>query len=495
MGRTKKPETKTSIDPRLDGSWREEINGWMRVPIHGSARDRGLQHGYLLADEVRAALRTIRYLIYLDTGLEFDWFAANAEAMFTDPLASNHGGRLKDGSGVEILEELEGIVAGVNANRKPRDRKISLPELMGWNGYPELICSWFPAVMSGQISPKVPVPSGHHVGAAPSFQPHFFAHHCSAFVAAGDHTADGGVVIAQTTWQRFANGDAYNVIVDIEPRDGHRILMQSVPGYVNSSTDFSQTSAGLAIAETSINVSGFDPTGLPEFFRSRRATQYANSISSWRDLFKEGNNGGYVNTWFLADSRRGEIAALELTLKRDVLQPVLKSGYYTGYNIPLSVEVRNLDCPGSSGYDNILKSGSRRVRFDALMRRYKGRIDAQIAQAILADHFDEYTRLECASGRTVCGHFDNDDGRHGGGHGPYYPWGSLDGKVTTSASILDRKFWARWGRACGTPLVVDEFLASHPQYEEFRGYMKDRPSYPWTEFHTGRKSAAGGRIS
>ncbi len=477
------------VQTRLGNSTRGDVHGWVYARIEGSPANRGFQHGYWLANELREALRCIRYLIFQDTGMTFDWFAANAQALFETMLRSNFGGKLTDGSGSDVIQEIEGIVAGANAHRGPNDAEITLADVIGWNAYPEMICQWWPAVSSGHLKPLVPMDASDAKRSAQLTAPkpvtkpaHHFSHCCSSFMAVGDHTSDGGIVAAQTTWQRFANGDAYNIVLDIQPDRGQRLLMQSVPGYIYSSTDFWVTGAGLIVAETSLNTAGFQPDQLPEFFRARRAGQYADSITSWCDLFKFGNNGGYVNTWLLGDTHRNEIAAYELTLSHDILQPVLKSGCYASCNIPLSVEVRNLDQSGPSGFDNVLVSAGRRVRFDQLMAEHKGKIDADLAQHILADHHDLYLRKDTPSGRTICGHFDTDDGRFPGGQSPHYPWGSLDGKVSTTKLAAEMKLLARWGRACGTPLNVEAFYAHNPQYEWLRGYMRDRPTQPWTLF-------------
>ena len=258
-------KTSTAPRPSLQGGRRADVHGWIHLHIEGKARARGHQHGYLLASEIREAIATIGYLIRQDTGLEFAWFAQNAEALFLDPLASNYGGKLTDGSGVEVLEELEGIVAGASLNRRRGDVRLTLADLLGWNAYPELICQWWPAVQSGQLKPAAPLPESKsralaeraaHAPQRGGFHPD---HSCSAFVAVGKQTLDGEVVIAHTTWQRFASGDAYNVILDLQPECGARILMQSVPGYVASSTDFLINDAGLAVTETSSSGSGFDP--------------------------------------------------------------------------------------------------------------------------------------------------------------------------------------------------------------------------------------------
>jgi len=134
-----------------------------------------------------------------------------------------------------------------------------------------------------------------------------------------------------------------------------------------------------------------------------------------------------------------------------------------------------------SGYDNLLQGASRRVRFDELMAQFRGRIDADAARAILADHHDPYRKAEFPCSRSICGHLDNDDCSVGSGN-PFYPWGSLDGKVSAGPMMREMKISARWGRACGTPLRVGDFLREHPQFEWLRGSMKDRPTQPWTEF-------------
>jgi len=122
-----------------------------------------------------------------------------------------------------------------------------------------------------------------------------------------------------------------------------------------------------------------------------------------------------------------------------------------------------------------------------LLAEHKGRIDSKTAKKIISDHHDPYTETETPSGRTICGHIDNDDGRGGGGHGPYYPWGSLDGKVTTAALLKRNAFEARWGRACGTPFEVKPFFERNPQYEWMRHLTHDRPTRDWTEFPHAKK--------
>ena len=45
----------------------------------------------------------------------------------------------------------------------PGAAEITIDEILGWNGYPELICQWLPAVMSGALKPAVAT-SWHYIG-------------------------------------------------------------------------------------------------------------------------------------------------------------------------------------------------------------------------------------------------------------------------------------------------------------------------------------------
>ena len=107
--------------------------------------------------------------------------------------------------------------------------------------------------------------------------------HCSAFVATGSWTKDRRIVIGHNAWTNYIVGARWNIIFDLEPEKGHRILMDGLPGIITSDDDFGINDAGLMITETTITqFSGFDPNGTPEFYRSRKAMQYAASIDELR---------------------------------------------------------------------------------------------------------------------------------------------------------------------------------------------------------------------
>lgn len=63
----------------------------------------------------------------------------------------------------------------------------------------------------------------------------------------------------------------------------------------------------------------------------------------------------------------------------------------------------------------------------------------------------------------------------------------MDGKVTDSDLARSMSFWARWGNSSGMPFDAKKFLEEHTQWSHLDGYLKDRPSQPWTLFEAGEK--------
>ena len=70
---------------------------------------------------------------------------------------------------------------------------------------------------------------------------------------------------------------------------------------------------------------------------------------------------------------------------------------------------------------------------------------------------------------------------------PLRPHGAVDGKVMGSNLAEELSFWARWGNSSGMPFDAEKFLAEHIQWGYLEGYLKDRPSQPWTLFRAGEK--------
>ncbi len=473
---------------------RNEQEGWIIVRIAGNASERGFQQGFLFALEIREVMRSLRYLTYQDTGKEWEFFVNVARKLFAPHLGLEYTEELKGiASGIKAAQEIEqdfsgtgraesrypvtgagGSISSIPAREREKDKaeEITWLDLLAWNGYIELLDYWWPKQREGQYRPGSMVEHGG----------------CSAFVATGSATANGKVVMGHNSWDNFETGQFYNIIQDIRPDEGNRIMMQSPPGCIHSATDFFLTGAGIAGCETTIGgFQEYDPSGVPEFVRVREAMQYADSLDGFVARMIEGNNGGYANGWLLADTRSQEILRLELGLQYQTVDRT-KDGYFIGCNAPFDPRIRNLECDNSGFADIRRHQGARQVRLTQLMEEYSGMLDSKSAMVILADHHDVYFDRENPCSRTVDGHYELDPRdvmSQAGRPLPYQPRGTVDGKMLDSTLADNWSFMARWGNSSGMPFLAREFIDRHIQWRHLDGYLKDRPERPWVLIRGG----------
>ncbi len=305
--------------------------------------------------------------------------------------------------------------------------------------------------------------------------------HCSAFVATGSYTKDGRPVIAHNAWTGYVEGVRWNIIFDIAPTRGHRIIMDGFPGLIHSADDFGINSAGIVITETTISqFSGFDPAGVPEFVRARKAMQYSSSIDDFARIMKEGNNGGYANNWLVADTKTGEIASLELGLKNVTLLRT-RDGYFAGSNYPVNEKLIREETDFQVN-DHGNSANARHARWEQLMAGNKGKIDVAAAQRFLADHYDTYEKKEQPSERTLCGHIDQSPRGAKPWVNEYSPTGAIQAKATDAAMAGRMTLVAAMGHPCGMNFKAAEHLKAHPEYAWLKDYLRDLNAHPWTEF-------------
>lgn len=429
---------------------RHEKNGWIYLHIEGKPEERGFQHGYLLAKEIKEALRQMSEVWYYQTAMDWQWLVDRSAKMFNSKID------------IENMTEMEGIVEGMKSAGVTTTRD----EIVAYNASTEFMGYWWPQVKDS-VSPNSPDPKKES---------------CSSFIATGSMTTDGGIVLGHNTMSSFYYPDC-NVILDILPDKGYRILMQSVAGLIHSETDFFITSAGLVGSETTIGgFFPFDEKGVPEFSRMRHATQYASDIDEWCEIMKTGNNGGYANAWLIGDVNTNEIARLELGLKYTGFEKK-KDGFFTGSNVAEDLRILRFETR-SSELDIKISSVARRVRWKQLMKENTGKINLELGEKMEADHFDTYLNTNTPDMRTLCSHPDLDPDPYGVDI-PYSPWGTLDGKVVDSKMAKQMSFAARWGSACGIPFSAKSYLEKHQQFDWMTGLIKDRPTQPWTSFKAG----------
>ena len=279
--------------------------------------------------------------------------------------------------------------------------------------------------------------------------------HCSAFVATGSYTKDGKIVIAHNDWTGYLDGSRWTIVLDFVPAKGYRFIMDTLPGFIHSGDDFGVNSAGIIITETTITgFSGFDPNGIPEFVRARKAMQYSASIDDVARIFEQGNNGGYANDWLIADINKNEIASLELGLKNVTLDRKT-DGYFAGSNFPINPKLAAEETKFNLK-DASLSANARHKRWTQLLEQNKGKIDVALAQEFLADHVDSFTGKTEASERTLCGHVEDSPRGMGAWQPPYGTAGAVQNKVADATLAAKLSFTAAAGHACGKDFLADK---------------------------------------
>jgi CTP:phosphocholine cytidylyltransferase-like protein len=442
-----------SHEKMMQNCSRTEKNGWIFVHLEGRPEVIGYQHGYLLANEILDLRGAMSLLNEKTTGKKWEFYREESNRMFWHNIP------------LEYKKELDGIVAGANA--KLGAGKIDRKDILAMNSILEM--SWYYVPwLNSQNNPDAPDPS------PPG--------HCSAIAATGSWTTDGRIVMAHNNWVEYLIGQRWNIILEIVPEKGNRIIMDALPGFIHSGDDFNINSKGIIVTETTITqYKGFDPEGVAEFVRARKAIQYASNIGEWVKIMKENNNGGYSNDWLIGDNKTGEIARFEFGLKNQFLE-ITRDGYFIGANFPVHEKLIKEE----TTYDSSILSTSpnaRKLRWDELMKEYRGKIDVNAAMKFMGDHFDTWRKTEKASGLTLCGHIDEDEtGSPDMGWPAFTPAGAVQGKATDGTLAAQMKLWAIIGHPCGHPFYAKEFLFAHPEFGYQEDFLKDMPAQVWTLF-------------
>jgi Phospholipase B len=441
---------KSAVDSgRMAGSYRLERDGWIYIHLEGTPDQIGYQHGSLLAREIADFLRVIKPYFEKSSKRDWNFYRDAAEKMLWNAIDPQY------------QREIDGIVAGVVAKGVEADRW----DVVALNANQELPYYYVPWLDKKEGK----APATHAPG------------NCSAFVASGSFTSDGKIVMGHNAWTNYVVGTRWNIIFDIKPTEGERILMDGLPGVIASDDDFGVNSAGIMVTETTITqFEGWDPAGKPEFLRARKALQYSRSIDDFVHIMLEGNNGGYANDWLIGDNKSGEIALFELGLKNHSVRRT-RDGCFFGANFPDTEKLTREE----TKFDTTKKDSSpnaRKARWEGLIAEHKGKIGLDLAKAFETDDFDVITQQHGTNERTLCGRVEiSPRGVPEWDWGPYYPGGTVQSKVIDGTLAGKMAFWGQIGHH-GSDFIADQFLKEHSEYDWARGLIKDLKCQPWSRF-------------
>lgn len=442
---------------KQETAWRFDKNGWIYVHLEGSPDRVGFDHGRLLAPEIGELLGVLKPYLKLTTKRDWAFYRDAAEKILWPRIET------------EYRRELDGIVAGIKSRGVEADR-WDVVALNALEELPYYYVPWLDKKKGGKAAVHSPG-------------------NCSAFIATGSKTKDGRIVMGHNAWTNYVVGPRWNIVFDIVPAQGFRMFTDGLPGVIVSDDDFGVNANGIVVTETTISqFVGWDSEGVPEFVRARKALQYSKSIDDYVRIMSEHNNGGYANDWLVGDLKTNEIALFELGLKHQMVKRT-KDGFFVGANFPVSEELIR----DETTFDVLKKTSSpnaRKTRWDQLMKKHQGEIDAELGKKFQTDIFDAIADREAASERTINGAVElSPRGSPEWDWPPFYPGGTVQVKVLDASLGESLSFWACVGHPGAADFIADDFVKKHKEYAPQKGLLKDLKTQPWTLFKAGENQA------
>ncbi len=425
--------TRKNKKHNIQGEIVDVREGWKKIRIYGEPYERGYAHGFLLSGELTDVKRSLPFMIHEFLKMEFQEYMKQCRDEITPIVKQKYP---------ELYKELLGISSGA----RNAGVSISIAFLIAWNS----ILSLYP----NNVAPN----------------------RCSAFIATGTATETGKIVMAHNTHTDFVSGALTNIILRIEPTEGHTFVMQTAPGYIASSTDWFLSSSGIIGCETTISKINFKPDfnkGHPYFCRIRNTMQYANTLDECSEMMLKHNAGDYACSWLFGNINTNEIMILELGLKTHSIQRT-QNGVFYGMNSAIDLKLRTTETNDYDHTNELTSVGARNSRLNYLLNdEYNGKINIQIAKRIMSDHYDAHFACIKMSSRTVCKHAELDE------HTEFKPVGCTDAKVVDTKMASNMEFYGIFGSACGRKFNVKDHIHKYPKYKHWAPFLRNFPKCKW----------------
>ncbi|RLF27928.1 MAG: hypothetical protein DRN01_01130 [Thermoplasmata archaeon] len=423
-GQQDKTTLKTENALTIGKGSRYNIQGLIYVHIEGAPYERGFQHGYLLSGEIIDMITRWSNIIHnMPVIGSFTGTPGSAKYYKTSEkwweFCKTRAMKIYwNDYPPEYQQEIKGIADGVNAKDETIfERKVTYEDILTLNEMYEFMSrllaphksihpfrSLFYSIKS--FVPNLPDKEETTFISTMVVQPP--AHHCSGFVATGNATTHGQMVISDSVW--FGNwwfsyyiAQRWNVILDVVPDNGNRFIIGTSPGYIWSDEDFYQNEKGIAFIETTCPQGVWRDKGLPLAVRARNAAQYGDSVDDVIYYLTHNSDGIMNAVWLIGDAKTGEIARLEAGLYVYSVQRTF-NGFYWSANNPMDIRVRSeelrlesiykgrvyqllhllLKTEGYQYYTREYRPSNRDIKFEELGKEYYGRIDTEVVKKIMS---------------------------------------------------------------------------------------------------------------
>ncbi len=402
-----------------ENACRYNINGLIYVHIEGEPYERGYQHGYLLYAEIADMIYRWSNIIH-NCPVIIKYLPIDQNSTKYEELSKRWWDECKKLSMKifwpyypdEYRKEIKGIADGARARGvEIYGEPITYEDVLTLNEMYELMSILVNPTKSFHMLKDVfhslasvfPSLDGKEIEFAAAFYP---VHHCNGFAAVGNATTDEKIVISDAVWcggwwYSYYIAQRWNVILDIEPSDGHRLIIATSPGYIWSDEDYWQNDVGLAMIETTFIQGVYKLKGLPLAIRARMAIQYGDTIDDVIRYLLTENTGVMNAQWLIADAEANEIALLEFGLYHyNVIRK--NNGFLWSANNPFDFWVRRdilgyeilkapifrlahllLNTSGYQYYTLFYTPSERDIKFEELGKEYYGKIDAEVVKKIM----------------------------------------------------------------------------------------------------------------
>jgi len=354
-------------------AFRYEDKGWIFVHVEGKPYQRGYQYGYLLAEEIKTFIEKLAVSENAaDPAAAWRQNRFGTDAMFLRKYDE------------EYLTEMKGIADGAaKAGAKVFDRSVDFLDIVSINSSIDL--DYVKSALS--VTPN-PLTGKSFLANEDELDLKERLHKCSSFLANNSATKDGKIVFGQIFMWGGYTGYHWNVVVDVVPSEGNRLVYQTFPGGIHSGADFYVNSAGIMIGETTVQQTPYNENGTPQSNRIRKAAQYANNVDDVVKIMTTKNNGMYTNDWLIGDVKKNEIAILLLGTNKWKLWRSSKQDWYNdakdfywsvNNNKDLEVRKEYITNADDAPSDIVFRPVNRDIAFWDFYQQKKGNIDHQAA--------------------------------------------------------------------------------------------------------------------
>ncbi|MGE5352496.1 MAG: C45 family autoproteolytic acyltransferase/hydrolase [Acidobacteriota bacterium] len=400
-------------------AFRFEDKGWVFMHIEGEPYQRGYQYGYLAADEIKEFI----------TKLAIKKNTANPQQGWNDIRFSADAIMLRRYE-EEYLTEMKGIAEGANkAGINLFGKNLDLIDIVALNSSIDLDYA-----ADALHSTSNPLTGKSFLAAEDELTLQDKLHKCSSFLATKSATTSSRIVFGQLFMWNGYTGPHWNFIVDVKPSKGNRLVYETYPGGIHSGADFYINESGIMIGETTVGQTPYNPDGIPQSDRIRKAAQYAKSIDDVVSIMTTKNNGLYTNDWLIADTKTDEIAIMILGTNKYKVWRSSKNDFYNGQkdwywsdnnNKSLDVRKEYIVNDDNAPYDLAFRPVNRDLAFTKFYEENYGKIDPTKA-------FNLWNSS------------------------PVNRPHACDGKVTTSEMAEHMMFFANYGKVTLREMFVNE---------------------------------------